>query len=147
MPAGDLILGGITATDWQIPGKIGGLGGKHRIAVTKLFGGQRVLDALGPDDDEITWAGRFRGPTALLNAQTWDAMRSSGAQIPLFMVGMFRLVVIGQFSYVVEKPYEVTYSIKCIVASNPMQGLLNQAIGSLSDIVSADMNSISGLIS
>ena len=147
MPGAPLILGGIVATDWQIPPRVEGFGGRQRLAVNKVLGGQRVVDALGPDEDEIAWRGRFRGPTALINAQTWDAMRSAGSQQSLFIVGLYRLVVIAQFNFVIEKPYEIPYFIKCIVVQNPMQGQLGAVPGSLDTVVNNDVNAMNAIAS
>jgi len=36
-------------------------GGAQMMAIHKLIGGQRVIDTLGPDDENISWTGRFVG--------------------------------------------------------------------------------------
>jgi hypothetical protein len=53
-----LVLGPVAFSDFEDPERIR-FGGAQRLAVHKLPGGARVIDALGPDDTEIGWSGIF----------------------------------------------------------------------------------------
>jgi len=77
-----LILGGFTFIDYAIPEEVP-QGGEHHLVVHKLIGGNRVIDAMGPDDADISWSGRFQGPTATPKANALDPLRRAGAQLPL----------------------------------------------------------------
>ena len=64
MPLDVLLLGPIAFTDYSPP-ECMPFGGRQQMAVHKLIGGQRVIDTLGPDDEDIQWSGRFFGAGAL----------------------------------------------------------------------------------
>src|SRR5579872_1178398 len=119
-----LTLGGVAFTNYSPPESMGA-GGKQAMVIHKLPGGSRVIDTLGPDEDEIRWNGFFFGNDAYGNALTLDAMRAAGAVIPLQWGGQFRLVIIEHFSYHVRRlPVWVEYDVSCTVYQNPMLGPL-----------------------
>ena len=60
MTDGQIILGGVVFTDFQIPNKIP-FGGKQAHKIHDLIGGQRFVDAMGPNSGDKSWTGRFRG--------------------------------------------------------------------------------------
>ncbi|MBM7045448.1 hypothetical protein [Rhizobium lusitanum] len=123
-----LVLGGITFQDFEIPERIN-FGGKQDVAKHKLIGGNRVVDAMGPDPDDVTWSGRFRGPNAMERAQAFDAMRSAGSQVTLSYMSTFLVVVITDFKANPERFYEIPYKITCVVVSD----LINDALGAVID--------------
>ena len=53
-----LTLGGISFDGFSTPHAMGA-GGKQAMVVHKLPGGRRVIDTLGPDEDNITWSGEL----------------------------------------------------------------------------------------
>src|SRR6185503_3055578 len=97
-----LVLGGIIFTDYAIPETVP-LGGKHRFVVNTLIGGQRVVDAMGPDDNDITWSGRFQGNGAVGKAMALDQLRISGAQVPLVMESQLYTVGVKEFVWDYER--------------------------------------------
>lgn len=38
---------------------------------------------MGPEDADITWDGRFRGPLAVFRARSLDTLRRSGREVEL----------------------------------------------------------------
>jgi hypothetical protein len=109
------------------------------------MGGQRIVDAMGPDDDEITWSGRFRGPDADLRARVLDGQRRSGALQILAWGGLFYSVIISSFAADYERFYHVGYKITVTVVDDPTQNIPSAATASLDDVVNADMSALSSL--
>lgn len=134
-----VILGGIVFTDHAIPNKIN-FGGKQRKKTNTLMGGQRVVDAMGPEANDIKWEGRFRGAAALDIAQTIDGMRIAGAQVEFSVFGLFYTVLIEEFTFTPEKYFEVPYTITLHVVDDPSQGIAG-LISSLDSLVGGDLTS------
>ena len=109
-----LTLGGVVFADFEIPDAIN-FGGEQSLIVHKLPGGNRVIDAMGPDDADIRWSGRFRGPNAEERALLLDFMRRAGQQVLLsWSLERFQ-VVIREFTAHFQQAYEIPYSIACTV--------------------------------
>jgi hypothetical protein len=123
-----------------------GAGGKQALVIHKLPGGQRVVDALGPDEDNIVWEGEFYGNSAFANALALDGMRAAGQVISLTFGGQFRSVIIDHFSYRIRRlPVWVEYQISCMVYQNPSFGGLGGVAGSIDSLISADLSFAVGL--
>lgn len=129
-----LVLGGITFEDFEIPEKIN-FGGRQHAAIHKLIGGNRVVDAMGPDPDDPSWSGRFRGPNAMDRAQALDAMRAAGAQVTLSYMSTFLVVLITDFKAEPERFYEIPYRITCTVISDPINDALGAIVDSIDTII------------
>jgi hypothetical protein len=127
-------IGGISLSEWEIPERIN-FGGKQQVTVHKLIGGTRVIDAMGPDPDDVRWSGRFRGPTALQRSAALDLLRASGAEVPLIYLGKFLTVVITDFRCDAERSYEIPYQITCTVVSDNVNGALGAIVAGLDAIV------------
>jgi len=112
-----LTLGQVTFQNFEIPESIN-FGGGQSLSVKKLIGGQRVVDAMGRDDDDISWSGLFQGSTANFRAAFLDGMRVSGAAIPLFFSQYNFLVVIKEFKPVFKRFYWIDYSIVCTIVQD-----------------------------
>jgi hypothetical protein len=140
-----LILGGIAFDSFSTPDAMGA-GGKQHIVVHKLPGGQRVIDTLGPDEDNITWSGKFYGNNAYANALALDGMRAAGQVVPLIFGGQFRSVIIDTFSYHIRRlPEWVEYSISCMVYQNQSLGTLGGSLGSIDTLILGDIALAIGL--
>jgi hypothetical protein len=95
-------------------------GGKQQLAVHKQLGGQRVIDAMGPDPHPIAWHGLFFGPTASTRARAVDALKDAGGQVGLVWGSFAYVVVISEFEADYKHEWEVSYKITCeIVAQGP----------------------------
>src|SRR5580704_5491481 len=101
-----LILGPILFADFEVPREIP-FGGTQTLVVKKLVGGDRVIDAMGRDDMDIRWSGRFRGALAEGRARAVDQMRIAGQQQLLSWSTLLYLVVIDRFEATFEQPFEV----------------------------------------
>ena len=86
-------IGQVTFDDMEVPEKMT-FGGQHQLTVHKLVGGRRVVDAMGPDDDDITWNGIFYGGNAASRARQLDLMRNSGKPYPLTWADFSRPAVV-----------------------------------------------------
>jgi hypothetical protein len=137
------ILGPVVFQDFEVFAGIG-FGGEQRLAVHKLPGGVRVIDALGRDDAEITVQGIFSGEDATLRARLLDELRASGAALPLTWDVFFYSVIIRDFQADYQNGYWIPYRLACTVLRDEASALVETAIslaGSvLSDIGSAVMS-------
>src|SRR5690348_7393804 len=123
-----LTLGGVVFQDFEIPESIN-FGGDQQLVVHKLPGGGRVIDAMGPDDSDIHWSGRFRGSNAEPRAMLLDYMRRQGSQILLGWSLHRYQVVIREFKADFRQPYEIPYSISCTVVIDETQAVASAVAG------------------
>jgi hypothetical protein len=138
-----LVLGGFTFTDYSIPEMVP-QGGEHNLVVHKLIGGNRVVDAMGPDDADISWSGRFQGSGATGKAMALDQLRKAGAQLPLVVDSQFYTVAIRKFEWDYQRSYQILYKITCVVVSS-MGGAI--ALPTTLDVlIGADMALAGGLV-
>ena len=135
-----LILGGIAFKDFEIPEMIR-FGGQQHATVHKLLGGDRVVDAMGPDPADISWDGRLQGPDASSRARALLAMYQAGAQVSLSWGGFFFTVMLRQLDLTYERFYQVIYRLSCTVVTDPGGGggAFSLPI-SLDDLVGVDMS-------
>lgn len=144
--ADTLTLGGIAFDGFSTPSGMGA-GGKQHMVIHKLPGGGRVIDTLGPDEDDISWRGEFFSNDAYDQVLALDAMRSAGQVVPLVFGGQFRSVIINHFSYRIRRlPVWIEYDVSCTVYQNPSNGALSGGLSSLSSLVSGDLSFALGLI-
>jgi hypothetical protein len=137
--AGPLTLGGITFDAFSTPRRMGA-GGKHALVVHKLPGGSRVIDTLGPDEDNIAWDGEFFGNSTMGSVLALDGMRAAGQVISLTFAGQFRSVIIDHFSYRWRRePVWAEYNISCIVYQNPSFGNLGGAVAIIDTLILGDL--------
>lgn len=135
-----LVLGGIAFDDWSTPDKMP-FGGKQAMAVHKLPGGARVVDTLGPDEMDIQFTGMMYADNAYGVADALDAIRKSGAQIPLIFAGRFYMVIIAEVVADIRRyPQLMNYHVSCLVVQNNMAGALGALTSTVSSLVGADMS-------
>ena len=134
-----LTLGGTTFQGFELPEKIN-FGGKQQLITHKLPGGGRVIDAMGRDDDDIAWQGRFRASAAGSRARAVDAMRIAGLPVTLAWDNYRFQVVISEFKADFERRYEIPYSITCAI-------LTSQAptAPSLAGLLATDLSNLASL--
>lgn len=138
-----LTLGGVVFADFEIPEAIN-FGGAQALAVHQLPGGNRVIDAMGPDDADIRWSGRFRGSTAEERALLLDYMRRAGQQVLLTWSLQRFQVVIREFTANFQQAYEIPYSITCTVVLNETMAIATAGVGLIESLAS-DLASAVGL--
>jgi hypothetical protein len=116
--SGYLQLGPVSFEQFEVPGRIG-FGGAQRLAVHRLPGGARVIDAMGADDAPIAWQGIFTGANAAERARLLDVLRIEGLPLPLAWDDFAYLVVIAAFEARYERSNWVPYRIACTVLADP----------------------------
>ena len=135
-----LLLGPITFQEFEIPSGIN-FGGRQRLALHRLPGGFRVIDALGRDDAQISFAGIFTGADATLRARSLDELRVAGIALPLTWDVLFYTVLISDFHADYRNGWWIPYGITCTVlqdeASALLQPVVSIATAALADIGSA----------
>lgn len=129
-----LTLGQFLFNDFEIPDRIP-FGGEQRLAVKKLVGGSRVVDAMGPDPIAPSWSGVFLGPYAMQRALTIKAMADGGQQYPLNWDQVSYQVIIQSFTCDFRKPYVVPYQIACMVVVDGTKASNNSSPSVTDDIV------------
>jgi hypothetical protein len=138
-----LTLGGVVFTGFEIPETIN-FGGEQKLAIHKLPGGGRVIDAMGPNDADIRWSGRLRGPSSEQRGILLDFMRRRGRKI-LLAWGLHRFqVVIRSFEANYQSPHEIPYSIVCTVVLDEAQAIASFAAG-LAESLASDLVEAAGL--
>ena len=138
-----LLLGPVTFQRFELPPRIG-FGGEQRLAVHRLPGGARVIDAMGPDEAPIAWSGAFAGPDAADRARALDLLRAEGLPLPLAWDAFAYLVVIAAFEAIYERPNWVPYRIACAVLLDPTQAVATLT-GPLAASVGADLSAAAGV--
>jgi hypothetical protein len=139
-----LTLGPVVFQDFEVP-EVMPFGGAQMLVVKKLVGGDRVIDAMGRDDAEKTWSGRFRGPLAETRAAALDQLRIAGQQQLLTWSSRRYLVVIERFEARFQQPFEIPYSISCTVIQDLSAPILTVPVDPNSAIV-ADLNAITSVV-
>jgi len=115
-----VMLGSVAFADFEVPESIR-FGGAQKLAVHRLPGGARVIDAMGRDDADLTWSGFFTGATAADRARLVDQMRAQGDQLALIWDAFCYNVVIRRFDVEYRNPFWLPYRIICTVVWDDAQ--------------------------
>jgi hypothetical protein len=134
-----LTLGGVVFEDFEVPESIN-FGGEQMLLVHKLPGGSRVIDAMGRDDKDITWSGRFRGGNAELRARALDFLRIQGQPLTLTWSTQLFQVVIRSFDATFQQSFEIPYTITCTVLNDEFT-VLGSLLTSIDQALGIDLNS------
>jgi hypothetical protein len=133
-----LTLGSVVFSGFEIPQEIP-FGGSQQLVVKKLVGGDRVIDAMGRDDIEIEWSGRFRGSLGEARARELDLMRIQGQQQLLAWSSLRFLVVVEKFKANFQQPFEIPYSISCTIITD-LSAPINPAAIDADSAINSDLN-------
>jgi hypothetical protein len=135
-----LTLGPIDFAGFELPSSIT-VGGRQRLAIHRLPGGLRIIDALGADHADIAFNGIFTGPDAADRARILDALRIAGAALPLAWDAFFYTVVIESFEADYRSPWWIPYRLTCSVlrdeAAIPIVPILSLASSLAADVFQA----------
>jgi hypothetical protein len=123
MSATPVILGPVAFQDFEVPERIN-FGGAQRLAVHRLPGGVRVIDAMGRDDADLIWSGTFSGPDAGDRARLLDLLRAQGLPLVLSWDAFVYTVVIARFEANYTSPWWIPYRIACTVAEDEAQAVM-----------------------
>lgn len=132
-----LLLGPIAFQDFEVPSGIR-FGGRQRLAVHRLMGGGRVIDALGQDDADISFCGTFSGSNATVRARMLDELRIAGQPLQLTWDVFFYTVFIGHFEADYQNRWWIPYQIGCTVLRDEAD-VLAAAVSSLATLALADL--------
>jgi len=116
-PDTTLTLGNFTFARYEIPEHIP-FGGEQTLAVHKLVGGVRVIDAMGAAPAPIEWSGFFVGDAALERALYIDGLRKAGKPLPLLWSELSFNVLIQSFHCEFKRFYRIPYRIVCEVVED-----------------------------
>ena len=111
-------LGAIKLRGFEIPSSIR-FGGNYKLTIHRLASGQRIVERLGPDDNEITFKGTFSGAEAESRVRDLNDLRLSGQAVWLTWKSFRFLVVIKSFSADYRSPWWIPYEISCVVIEQP----------------------------
>lgn len=137
-------LGGFYFGPWETPSEMP-FGGKQKINKHILIGGQRVIDAMGPDSGPYTWNGRARGPGAAGRMRALDAIRIAGQAVDLTWGAFYYSVIITDFAPIYMRENECKYSITVEVVDDPTADSASGGASSLDSMVGGDMSSAGGM--
>jgi hypothetical protein len=142
-----LTLGTIAFTEWELPETIP-FGGKQAYTIHRMSGGARIIDALGPDDTNIGWSGRFFGTTAELRARRVDLLRRSGKAVLLSWSSFVYEVVVtafrGDFTQSFNIPYQIEVAVVRDVVSDVLGPLVQQGEDMIRDGLSDALGATAG---
>ncbi len=142
MPDVALLLGPIVFRDFEVPSGVN-FGGRQRLAVHRLPGGSRIVDALGRDDAQISFSGIFSGSDAALRARSLDELRVAGIALPLTWDVLFYTVLISEFSADYRNGGWIPYRIVCTVLQDEATALM-QSVASLATTALVDIGAAAG---
>ncbi len=137
-----LILGPVVFQDFEAAAGIR-FGGEQRLAVHKLLGGARVIDALGRDDSEIILSGTFSGEDGTLRARALDELRALGTVLPMTWDVFCFSVVIRDFDVDYRNAYWIPFRLCCTVLRDEAGAIIDTAL-SLGSSVLADVGAAIG---
>jgi hypothetical protein len=81
----------------------------------RLSNGTRVLDALGPDDADISFSGVFSGQAATDRARTLDLLRQEGRSVSLEWDNFYYTVIVTRFIANYNNPVWIPYFANCAI--------------------------------
>lgn len=130
-----LFLGSVFLDGFEIAARIR-FGGAQALAVHKLPGGTRVIDAMGADDAVIAWHGILSGNDATDRARALDAMRVGGLAAPLSWDVFSATVIVSDLKLEFSNSWWIPYQIACTVLVGTRSATLATApVTLLADVV------------
>lgn len=108
-----LVLGGVVFRGFELPERVV-FPMHHRHHIHRLMGGDRVIDATGPDPLAVAWRGRFFGSDATSRARALLTMTEQGREQPCVWGSFMTQVLIVSFVPEFEREWQVRYAIECL---------------------------------
>lgn len=130
-----LTLGPVAFAGFELPSSLT-LGGRQRLAIHRLPGGIRIIDALGPDPADLAWSGIFTGPDAAERARALDLLRMEGTALPLAWDAFLYTVVIERFEADYRSPWWIPYRLTCAVLRDEAASAIQTVVSAVGDIAS-----------
>jgi hypothetical protein len=138
MPDTIMSLGGFTFSGWGVPERVNG-GGRQRVAIHRLIGGARVIDAMGWDADQLRFGGRMRGAAASVSVRLLETLARVGVPVVFSYWTNRYQVIVSRFSWQFERYYEIGYDLTLEVLADLTQDAWQAATSSLDDLFNADL--------
>jgi hypothetical protein len=138
LPDSPISIGAIDLQDFEVPSSVR-FGGRHRLAVHKLSGGQRIIESLGPDDDEISFQGTASGTDADARIRAINRLRLSGEAVWLAWASFRYWVVVKSLTMEYQSPWWIPFRISCVVVNQ--DGVRKTSSSTLWTTISADLGS------
>lgn len=113
-PLTTLQLGDFVFEGAEVPESLP-FGGEQALAVHRMVGGARIIDAMGADPAPIEWSGIFLGDVAVQRARYLDNLRKKGGPLLLTWSEFRYTVVIKSFQPRYDFEYNIPYRIVCEV--------------------------------
>ena len=132
-----LTLGPVAFAGFELPSSIT-IGGRQRLAIHRLPGGVRIIDALGPDPADISFSGIFTGPDAADRARQLDALRVTGASLLLAWDAFLYTVVVENFEADYRSPWWIPYRITCSVLQDEAASIVSAGV-QLAPAIASDL--------
>lgn len=123
----------------EVPEQIN-FGGDQKVAIHELVGGQRIIDAMGRSDADVSWSGLFLGSSALQRARYIDSLRAAGKALSFTYSQFNYTVIIKSFTANFERYYQIPYHITLQVISDLAQSVTTITPLSFDDVIISDMN-------
>lgn len=130
----------------EVPERIP-FGGEQQLAVHRLVGGTKVVDAMGAFSAPPEWSGWLRGPKALARARALDAMRVAGAPVVLKWSELVYAVLVREFRADFERFYQIPYHITCEVVEDLTLSTAGNGGPSIDSLINGDIASADSLVS
>ena len=134
-------LGSFVFRALEIPQQIN-FGGAQQLVQHDLIGGNRVIDALGQSDSDISWKGLIQGQDAITRAQELNRLRAIGQQLTLKWFNLNYSVVILSFIANTEKYFQITYEITLRVISDGNNPIASQNLVGFNDAIKGDLDEV-----
>lgn len=128
-----LTLGPVAFAGFELPSSIT-IGGQQRLAIHRLPGGIRIIDALGPDPADIAFAGIFTGPDAADRARLLDTLRIAGSALPLAWDAFLYTVIVERFEADYRSPWWIPYRLSCTVVQDETAAIATATIAAVSTV-------------
>ena len=138
-----LTLGPVAFAGFELPSSIT-VGGRQRLAIHRLPGGIRIIDALGADPTDINFSVIFTRPYAADlarleadapedqddadRARLLDALRVAGAPLPLAWDAFIYTVIVESFEADYRSPWWIPYRLSCTVLRDEAASLVAMAV-------------------
>ena len=131
-----LLLGPVLFESFELPERIS-FGGRQRMTVHVLPGGERVIDAMGREDAQVCWTGVFSGGEAAARARLLDGLRGDGGVWPLTWEAFFYSVVVAEFRADFTRTNWIPYRIACTVLRDEVAAGIDAAVSLLGEVTPA----------
>lgn len=139
-----LMLGDLAFSRFEVPEHIQ-FGGAQALAIQKLVGGRRIIDAMGRDDKALEWSGIFVGENASDRARYLNNLRIAGKPLQLVWDAYYYTVVIESATLDFKRFYEIPYTISCIAVEDRTTPVSVLTTTSVDQAIGDDMTMANGL--